>query len=220
MRIKKIQGFDYFVSDTGLVFNKHGQEIKRQLNQDGYWVVNLWDGFKYHHKRVNRLVATEFIENPNNLPVVNHIDHNRQNNHFRNLEWVTQLENKEKSLEFDWRMGKTKSHVDDVTVHKICQMIEEGYRNLEIEKILNIPRTSILDIRRGKSWTEISKLYKMSGSSRGVSEETVRWICRQLAEGKRIVDIVKESNSKYVTRSVVSKIKSGKTFKNISKEYL
>jgi len=42
---------------------------------------------------IHRLVAKYFIENPLNLPEVNHIDGNKSNNSFKNLEWVTRKEN-------------------------------------------------------------------------------------------------------------------------------
>lgn len=219
MNILKIQGFEYFVSDTGRVFNDTGRELKRQKNKDGYWTVNLKNGDKYYHKRVNRLVATEFIKNPNNLPVVNHINHKRDDDNLENLEWVTHSENKFKSIENDWKMGKTKSHIDEVLAHKICLMIEEGYRNIEIELKLDVPRDTILDIRRSRSWREVSSQYKMQKSSRGVSEETVRWICNKLVDGLSIAEIVLIGDSKYITKSVVSKIRLRKTFVEISKDY-
>ena len=42
---------------------------------------------------VSRLVATVFVDNPDNKPEVNHIDENILNNTSENLEWVTTLEN-------------------------------------------------------------------------------------------------------------------------------
>lgn len=43
---------------------------------------------------VHRLVAMAFIENPMNLPEVNHIDGNRGNPNVSNLEWCTSAQNK------------------------------------------------------------------------------------------------------------------------------
>jgi hypothetical protein len=47
---------------------------------------------------VHRLVASTFIENPNNYEIVNHKDRDRSNNHVSNLEWVTHKENMEHAL--------------------------------------------------------------------------------------------------------------------------
>ena len=42
---------------------------------------------------IHRIVGQYFIPNDMNKPYINHIDANRENNHYTNLEWVTPLEN-------------------------------------------------------------------------------------------------------------------------------
>jgi len=55
----------------------------------GYYHVNLCrDGAMRSHS-ISRLVATAFIPNPHDLPVVNHKDEDRKNNRSDNLEWCT-----------------------------------------------------------------------------------------------------------------------------------
>ena len=55
----------------------------------GYKSVGLCNKGKSACCPVYRLVATKFIENPENKPFVNHIDGNKSNNKVTNLEWVT-----------------------------------------------------------------------------------------------------------------------------------
>lgn len=62
-------------------------------NSYGYNRVHLMKDKKEKNLYVHRLVAEAFIPNPYNLPVVNHIDENRSNNHVENLEWCTHKEN-------------------------------------------------------------------------------------------------------------------------------
>lgn len=45
------------------------------------------------HRRVHRLVATAFIENPNNLPEIHHKNHIKDDNYASNLEWCTTRDN-------------------------------------------------------------------------------------------------------------------------------
>lgn len=50
------------------------------------------------NKYVHRLVAEAFIPNPNGYPVINHIDHDGENNDVSNLEWCTQKRNVQHSM--------------------------------------------------------------------------------------------------------------------------
>ena len=85
----------YQVSNFGrlraLNFHRSGYSklLKLRNTSDGYLQVGLRKDGKQTMFRVHRLVANAFIENPNNLPVVNHKDENKQNNNVDNLEWCT-----------------------------------------------------------------------------------------------------------------------------------
>ena len=95
---RNIEGFNgkYQVSSWGRIRNAEtGTVLKPYQNKKGYFKVGLSFGGKSVKKRVNRIVAMAFIENPDNLPQVNHKDGNKQNNSVSNLEWVTDGRNKE-----------------------------------------------------------------------------------------------------------------------------
>lgn len=96
-RIVQIPGYmSYYISDNGHVYiNRRGflEEISGFINF-GYHVVGITnnDGIR-KNIRVHRLVAEAFIPNPLNKPQVNHLDGNKLNNHYTNLEWATASEN-------------------------------------------------------------------------------------------------------------------------------
>lgn len=70
-----------------------GKELKQFKNERGYLCVVITKGKKSKIKKVHRLVAETFIDNPQCKPQVNHIDCNKQNNNVTNLEWCTNAEN-------------------------------------------------------------------------------------------------------------------------------
>jgi hypothetical protein len=95
--MKSIPEFDnYYVSEDGRIWSDYkGKKklLKQSKSKKGYMRVNLYLNKKNYNRRVHRLVAQVFIPNPENKPEVNHKNGNTVDNHSRNLEWVTTLEN-------------------------------------------------------------------------------------------------------------------------------
>lgn len=81
------------VHKNGHVCWYKGRNLKRKLSTQGYYRYNLCVLGKCKSVAAHRLVGFAFIENTHNKPQINHIDSNRINNYYKNLEWCTHSEN-------------------------------------------------------------------------------------------------------------------------------
>ena len=66
-----------------------GRICSQTLSDKGYYTVGLCMNNKVKRVYVHKLVAISFIDNPQNLREINHIDENPKNNKVENLEWCT-----------------------------------------------------------------------------------------------------------------------------------
>lgn len=84
----------YFISENGEVLNsKTGRFLKNQDNGKGYRKITLTINGKPYQTYVHSLVALTYCPLQKGKKQVNHIDGNKSNNHFSNLEWVNNSEN-------------------------------------------------------------------------------------------------------------------------------
>jgi hypothetical protein len=81
----------YEIYSDGRVYSKRTKKFLKPSCKNGYLSVVLYPEAKTY--LIHRLVAEAFIENKDNKPLVNHIDENKQNNNYTNLEWSTHSEN-------------------------------------------------------------------------------------------------------------------------------
>ena len=108
--MKHLDLFDgYSISEYGEVRNRHGRALTPQTSWNGYSRIELSRRGKAKKHLVHRLVASTFVQNPDNKPCVNHIDGVKLNNHFSNLEWVTRSENQLHAYRLGLQVGYRKS---------------------------------------------------------------------------------------------------------------
>ncbi len=92
---RSITGFaNYQVSNIGRVRNVKTEKIlKPGLQARGYYQATLYKEGKRTWDYVHRLVAREFVDNPEGRLIVDHIDNNKSNNCVNNLRWVNASQN-------------------------------------------------------------------------------------------------------------------------------
>jgi hypothetical protein len=99
LNILDIKKDTYRINKRGEIINNKTGKLLNSINRYGYISQTLISNSgKKLHFRVHRLVAFIFLENPNLdiYSIVNHIDHNPENNNLFNLEWVTPHDNMNK----------------------------------------------------------------------------------------------------------------------------
>ena len=140
---KDIPGYEgmYQISNLGNVYScRAGKNLKGGTVSYGHKMVLLSKNGIRKPFLVHRLVAEAFIANPDNLPIVHHIDENPKNNSIENLKWCTQKENVRYCIESGKRDGckiykldgKIRKNVDSncPLTNKPCihELDENGWR--------------------------------------------------------------------------------------------
>nr|UVX43584.1 MAG: zinc-binding loop region of homing endonuclease [Bacteriophage sp.] len=145
----------YHVTKSGTILSRYsGKKLtstyhvkKVSVQPNGYLKVML-HGNQY---LVHRLVAEAYIPNPNNLPVVMHLDDNRSNNVVDNLMWGTFKDNMGDAL----KKGRIRSGKESPNIK--FSGIGNARASLTLRKIRRLNR--LKDIR---SQTYIAKRLSVS----------------------------------------------------------
>lgn len=130
--MKTIPNFEnYAITEDGAVFSyKRKIWLKPRTDKDGYLRVNLYDGkgklTTYH---IHRLVAETYIPNPNNLPLIDHIDRDRQNNSISNLRWVSHSQNLRNTSRTRCVINLDTGEIFD-SIAAAAETVQERFKNL------------------------------------------------------------------------------------------
>ena len=159
---KPIKGIEqYQVSNKGNVKSLRTNVIlKQRLDRYGYprLTLDLGKG-KKAYKTIHRLVAENFLPNPENKPQVNHIDANKLNNNLENLEWCTCKENVQHihKLKRNPDVNGEKNPMSKFTNHDawLIRYAYEDLSNYKLAKVLGVNDETIRSIRNGTSFKNV-----------------------------------------------------------------
>lgn len=166
------QGVDYYpkysVSEYGDVVNNFtGTILKQTTNRGGYRTVCISCPNTEKKRKtiiIHKAVAYNFLDPPvqENM-VIDHIDANKKNNHYSNLEWVTSAENTNRAYKkglFNTSNRKnrklTRAHVLEIKaiLHENTNRISRA----DIAKKFGVSRSTIWLIATGKMHNTITGL--------------------------------------------------------------
>ena len=149
----------YDITEEGVVINlKTNRKYKGKIGSSGYLQWKTKRNNKCYTYSIHRLIAIKYIPNPNNYPVINHIDGNKLNNSIDNLEWCTQSYNIKHAYDTKLIKGIEKAVLQiDTNTHKIINIFKS---EMEAEKITGIKRNSICAVCKGKRKTAGNYIWK------------------------------------------------------------
>lgn len=97
----------------------------------------------------HRAIATCWCDNPHNHPIVNHIDHNKHNNHPSNLKWVSAAENQVEKFKYYGssykNMGKSYSEELVLSIYETC--CKSKLSAQKVAKMYGVSHPTVMKIR-------------------------------------------------------------------------
>jgi len=119
----RVRSLDRWVNKKNGLKSFHKGRIRKLNNlKNGYLVAHLVKKCKPEPYYVHRLVAQAFIENPDNLPIINHKDEVKTNNHVENLEWCTHSYN----INYGTAKERQRENAGKKTSKKVYQYTMDG----------------------------------------------------------------------------------------------
>lgn len=142
MRPIQFEGCEHYtINEEGVVVNTQtGRVLKTDLTNMGYKRVTLWSKEQKRVRiSVHRLVAIHYVENPEDKPMVNHLDGNKHNNHKSNLVWCSCKENTIHAFSVGLRKD-TKKYISLEHAQQLRDEYKIGSSRKELAEKYNVSR--------------------------------------------------------------------------------
>jgi len=162
--IKGYEGY-YEISNLGNVKSfpslrknsiKYDRVLKPIITRTGYNDVKLCKEGVGIRFRIHKLVAIHFCKNPDNKPYVNHIDGDKSNNLYSNLEWCTAKENTKHAIDTGLINNKGELNKNSkLKPHEVIEIRKMNISDKYVAETYNITTGTIRDILNRKTWKHL-----------------------------------------------------------------
>ena len=156
-----INGIIYTVYENGDVYRGNRKIKQRPCYHDGY--ASFTAGKKNCRRSIktHTIVGKLFLDNPNNLPELDHLDSNRMNPSADNLEWVTHEENIRRAHEKGNYNGhivgvkNPKAKLNEEIVKNIREDFNNGLTQKKISTKYQVPWSTVHNIVTFQTWKHV-----------------------------------------------------------------
>jgi hypothetical protein len=149
-------------------FQQGEKFLKHNTDKDGYKTITLYKNGIQKTYKIHRLVAKEFISNPENKPFINHKNGIKNDNKIKNLEWCTQSENEkharrtglkktsQQTIDTISKQGKKARAFNELQIREIREKVKRPeYNTVSLGRIYGVASSTIGRIARNESYKEI-----------------------------------------------------------------
>lgn len=156
-----VRALERIVAYKGTGPRKRSSKIlKMYPDPGGYLNVRLCKGGKTKNLRVHRLVAQAFIDNPNDYPVVNHLNATTNDNRVENLAWCTIQQNNHHTISMGnalhiYGSNNHLSKINETKAKAIKHLLKTDMKLVDIAYATETSYGIVKSIKSGVAWKHI-----------------------------------------------------------------
>ena len=155
----------FWIDNIGRLRNERTKRYLKGSVNKGYHFYSLFFKGKQYVLYTHRAVAQYFIPNPNNLPIVHHLDGNKLNNVYVNLQWVSTETHAKTIIEQKKNLKRPPTiKIDDLSQYgEIAQFRNSPYYASKDGRIINVSKKCEIRLEKSGNYYRFSGYYNLKG---------------------------------------------------------